>query len=225
MIEASSSWRSAYPGATVGLLAMGDVANPKNHPGLDRKKAEFEAELRAQYAGEDRKSLCALPVLAAYDVYYRTFGKTYHVQHQIESVAFKDKSLPSVAALVEAMFMAELKNQLLTAGHDLDEIQTPLRIDVADGSETYVRMNGEQQQLQAGDMLIADQAGVLSCIIHGPDRRTRIRPGTVRAVFTVYAPPGISKEKVQLHLEDIRDTVKVVAPAASVDHLATYTAE
>lgn len=44
---------------------------------------------------------------------------------------------PSVAALVEAMFIAELKNLLLTAGHDLDAVELPLKLDIARGGERY----------------------------------------------------------------------------------------
>ncbi len=57
--------------------------------------------------------------LPAYASYYRAFDKTYHVLGQLKSVAVKGKAIPSVAALVEAMFIAELHNGLLTAGHDL----------------------------------------------------------------------------------------------------------
>lgn len=219
MLEIASGWRTAYPGASVGVLAMHGVSNPEQHPELERKKEELEQALRARFASENRKSLRALPVLAAYDAYYRKFGKTYHVQHQLESLAFKDKPIPRVAALVEAMFMAELKNLLLTAGHDLDAIEPPLRLDVGSGEVSYVGMNGQEQRVQAGDMLIADRAGVVSCIIYGPDRRTRIRPETVRALFTTYAPPGIAEHAVREHMQDIRDNVRVIAPEASVELL------
>lgn len=214
--EVSSTWKERYPGALIGVLAMQGAANPDRHPELDRSKEALEEELRARYASEDRQSLRKNPVLAAYDAYYRSFGKTYHVQHQLESVVFKGKSIPSIAALVEAMFMAELKNLLLTAGHDGNAAEGPLGVDVASGSETYVRMNGEEQTLKAGDMLIRDRAGVLSSILYGPDRRTRITPETEEVVFTVYAPSGISRQNVQRHLEDLRDNVRIVAPAAAV---------
>ena len=62
-------------------------------------------------------------MIQAYAAYYERFNKTYHVQLQLESVALKGKSIPRVSALVEAMFMAELENLLLTAGHDLDVVQ------------------------------------------------------------------------------------------------------
>jgi DNA/RNA-binding domain of Phe-tRNA-synthetase-like protein len=201
---------------------MQGVENPQQHALLDQKKADLEQALRAQYSSTDRAALKAIPVLASYRAYYGQFGKTYHVQHQLESVVFKKRSIPRIAALVEAMFMAELKNLLLTAGHDLAAIALPLRIDVAKGTERYIRMSGEQQALKAGDMMIADSEGILSCIIYGPDRRTRIRPETERALFTVYAPPGIEKQEVRNHLEDIRENLMLIAPEASIELLEVF---
>jgi len=221
MIDVASAWKLAYPGATVGVLAMHGVENPQQHPDLDRKKEDLERELRVQFSSDDRRSLRAIPVLTAYNTYYKQFGKTYHVQHQLESVVFKNRQIPKVAALVEAMFMAELKNLMLTAGHDWSAIKGRIRIDVATGTESYVRMNGQEQQLKAGDMMIADETDIVSCIVYGPDRRTRIRPETERVVFTVYAPPGIAENDVRLHLEDIRENVAVIAPRSSVDSIET----
>ncbi len=94
------------------------------------------------------------PILQAYDAYYRQFKKTYHVQLQLESILFKGKSIPSVAALVEAMFMAEVDSLLLTAGHDLDTLHLPLTLDAAQGAETYTLFRGEPQTPKAGDMMI-----------------------------------------------------------------------
>jgi DNA/RNA-binding domain of Phe-tRNA-synthetase-like protein len=225
MVEVGSAWKSTYPGASVGVLAMHRVVNPQHHPQLDEKKHILEWTLRAQFSSYDRKSLKAIPTLAAYTDYYKQFGKTYHVQHQLESIVLMDRHIPQVAALVEAMFMAELKNLLLTAGHDLDAIKAPLRIDVADGTESYIRMNGEKQIVKENDMMISDQDGIISCIIYGPDHRTRIQPETERVIFTVYAPPGIEESFVRSHLEDIMENVMVVAPNASVELLETFCAD
>jgi DNA/RNA-binding domain of Phe-tRNA-synthetase-like protein len=214
MLEATPTWKTAYPGSAIGVLAMEGVANPPAHPDLEQMKADLAADLRDRYDEDDRQSLRDLPVLAAYDGYYHQFGQTYHVQHQLESVAFKGKDLPSGAGLVEAMFMAELKNLLLTAGHDLDAVVLPLRVDVATGDESYTRISGAEHGLKAGDMMIADRTGVISCILYGPDRRTRIRPETTSVVFTVYAPAGVGRERVQEHLGTIQRNVEVVAPDA-----------
>jgi DNA/RNA-binding domain of Phe-tRNA-synthetase-like protein len=224
MLVASEAWRVAYPSAAVGLLAMHDVSNPQQHAGLQAQKRSLEVELREHYAGYDRAALKELPILNAYAEYYRQFKKTYHVQLQLESIAFQGKPLPTAGALVEAMFMAELEDHLLTAGHDLEAIELPLRIDVARGDERYVRLNGREQSLKAGDMYIADNQGILSSILYGPDQRTQIRPETRQVLFTTYAPPGIGDQAVRHHLETIRDNVHIIAPDATVVTLAVYTA-
>ena len=214
MFEVTEAWRQAYPTAAVGFLWMRGVSNPEGHPGLDRRKEELETELRRRFAGLDRAALRALPTLAAYAAYYRRFDKTYHVQLQLESVVLKGRSIPRVAALVEAMFMAELQSQLLTAGHDVALVEPPVRVDVASGSEVYTLLNGTEQALKAGDMYIADSQGVLSSIIYGPDNRSRIRPETEEVLFTVYAPPGIEPAAVHAHMDEIRSLVELVSPAA-----------
>jgi DNA/RNA-binding domain of Phe-tRNA-synthetase-like protein len=216
MFNATEAWRTTYPGAHAGFLVMQDVANPAAHPELERRKQALEQHLRAQFAGQDRHALDNFGPIPAYTAYYKQFNKSYHVQGQLASIVFKGKSIPSVAALVEAMFMAEVKNGLLTAGHDFDRLQLPLTVGVAGGDESYTLLRGQVQALKADDMMMMDQVGVISSIMYGPDERTQITPTTRNVLFAVYAPSGIEAQAVQAHLGDIRDHVLVVSPAATV---------
>jgi len=218
----SEAWKAAHPGASVGVLAIRGVINPSHHPSLDEHREELEQQLRSRYSGYDRAALKALPVISAYNAYYKRFKKTYHVQLQLESVIMAGKSVPRVATMVEAMFMAELKNHLLTAGHDLEALELPVGIDVVQGIEQYVRINGEEQQLKSGDMMISDATGVISSVLYGPDRRTRITPETKQVLFTVYVPPGIEEQLVNEHLQDILANVLMVVPTAEVEALEVY---
>jgi DNA/RNA-binding domain of Phe-tRNA-synthetase-like protein len=222
MFEVTSAWKSTYPNAHAGVLVMRAVSNPAHDPELESRKAALEEQLRAQYSGQDRATIASHPILRAYSEYYRQFKKTYHIQLQLESIVLKGKSIPRVAALVEAMFMAEMKDMLLTAGHDLDALQLPLTLDVATGTERYVLLRGEEQVLKAGDMMISDQMGVISSIVYGPDQRTQITPDTRNAIFTVYAPPGIDEQTVIQHLQNIQENVMVFAPQAQVELLKVY---
>ena len=219
MFEITSAWRSVFRDAHVGILVMRDVINPAQHAELERLKTELEEQLRTQFSGQDRAALSMQPVLQAYTSYYKKFKKSYHVQLQLESIVWKGKSIPSVSALVECMFMAEIRNMLLTAGHDLDVLELPLMLDVSRGTETYTILRGDEQVLKPDDMFISDQKGVISSIIYGPDRRTQITPSTRNVVFTVYAPAGIETTAVQHHLEDIREYGLLVAPQAQVELL------
>lgn len=222
MFEVTDTWKSIYPGAHVGVLVIRGVSNPAHHADLEKRKMGLEQQLRSQFSGQDRAMIASHPILEAYGEYYRRFRKTYHIQLQLESIVLKGKSIPSVAALVESMFMAEMQDMLLTAGHDLDRLHLPLRLDVATGNETYTLLRGEQRVLKPGDMMISDQEGVISSILYGPDQRTQITPHTSNVIFTVYAPPRIGEDSVLEHLQHIQENVMVFAPQAGVESLNVY---
>lgn len=224
MLTITEHWKSRYPGAHIGVLVMNNVANPAICPSLEEKKRELTLLLRQRFAREGKEAIRKLAVMKGYKAYYKPFKQTYHVQQQIESIALKGKSIPGVAALVEAMFMAEMENMLLTAGHDLDVLMPPIRIDVAEGQEVYTRINGEEQILKADDMYIADAAGVISAIIYGPDQRTQITSGTRNVLYTVYAPQGISAPYVENHLVALREYIHIITPEAHTTELTVYSA-
>lgn len=221
-VNVRDAWREAFPGAHVGMVALENVSNPPTHEILQARVAEIEATLRAQYAGAERSTLAALPVIAAYQRHYRAFGQTYHVLRQLESVALKRKPLTSPSALVEAMFAAELESLLLTAGHDLDAVTPPLVIDRSAGGETFTGIGGQLQTLRPGDMLMRDEQGIISAVVYGPDQRTRLTSSTRRVLFTSYAPAGIGSEPLSHHLEELAALTRIVAPDASVRLLSVF---
>ncbi|MGC8658326.1 MAG: phenylalanine--tRNA ligase beta subunit-related protein [Desulfomonilaceae bacterium] len=223
MFTVSNGWKQAYPGAHFGVLIMKNVCNPSEHPELDSVKRELEADLRALF--KDRSELKLLEPIRAYREYYKRFNKTYHVLQQLESVIFKDKPIPAVSALVESMFIEELRNSLLTAGHDWDLITEPITLDIAAGDENYTRMNGQNQIVKPSDMIVRDAKGIISSLIYGPDQRTRISRSTQNVFFTVYGVPGIGEMPVLQHLQGIEANVRVFAPLASTYLLKVYIAD
>jgi DNA/RNA-binding domain of Phe-tRNA-synthetase-like protein len=223
MFQISEDWRLAYPGAAVGFLVLHGVTNPEQHPELNERAAQLESNLRVRFGGLPSGTLTDLPTLQAYAAYYRPFKKTYHVLLQLQSVIYKGKSIPRTSALVQSMFMAELQNQLLTAGHDLDVLEPPVRVGISTGQERYTLLRGEEQPLKAGDMMMQDAQGVISSILYGPDLRTRIHPGTTRVMYAVYAAPGIVEGLVYEHLRSIQENVQVFSPQAHLDRLEIFT--
>lgn len=222
MLIISDKVKKVYPEALMGILAMKNVCNPKKHEGLDRYKLELENNLRKNFTGLDRVELKNMEPLKTYNNYYKKFKKTYHVLLQLESIVFKNKSIPKVASLVEVMFIAELKNLLLTAGHDLDAIGLPIKLDVSNGGEKYTQISGQGKELIYNDMMVSDSKGIISSIIYGPDKRTQIKPDTRNVLFVVYAPPGIEKFKVLQHLQDIQNYIHIIAPESEIKLLKVY---
>ena len=208
------TWHAAHPGAPCGVLAMRGVANPVGAPALDREKEDLEANLRTRFGELDRAAIRETGLLPAYAAYYKRWGQRYHVALQVESVAQKGKEIPRVAALVEAMFVAELRSQVLTAGHDLAALTPPVRLDVGTGEQRFQTPHGEDATVKAGDMFMADTQGVLSAIITGPAAHGRITPETTSVLFAAYGVPGIPPDAVETHLAEIERLVRLVSPAA-----------
>jgi hypothetical protein len=86
----------------------------------------------------------------------------------------------------------------------------------------FTMLNGREQVLKPGDMMMADGLGVISSVLYGPDQRTRIVPATHSVLFTVYAPAGIEEPMLRQHLRDIESNVRLVAPEAETELLEVY---
>jgi DNA/RNA-binding domain of Phe-tRNA-synthetase-like protein len=216
-IVVSEAWRASFPEARAGMLLLDGVTNGPAPRELQVEVHRIEAELRHRFGMGDRASLEALPTIQAYQRHYRAFGQTYHVLRQLVSVAIGGQAVSSPSSLVQAMFAAELHNQLLTAGHDADAVQWPVTLDVSRAGDEFVGLGGKQHVVRPGDMLMRDAAGIISAVIYGPDDRTRLVDNqTRRALFATYAPAGISTSQVLDHLEELAGLVGVVAPDAQV---------
>lgn len=222
VLNISKAWTTAFPKSSAGILAITHIPQTPPSPFFDAKRVEIENELRVRFSYSTRGALENLPTIQAYETYYRKFKKTYHVLLQLESVALKGKSIPNVPPAIGAMFMAELKNQLLTAGHDLSSLQGSLQLGVATGDEHYLLLNGTSQHLKPGDMMISDDSGTISSIIYGPDQRTRLKPESQSVIYTVYGVPGIDEDQIYNHLEDIRDFFLAGYPDSNVAQLKVY---
>ncbi|WP_371371321.1 phenylalanine--tRNA ligase beta subunit-related protein [Sporomusa aerivorans] len=215
MLNVTDAWRKAYPEASVGIMVINNVLNPAQNKALAIHRQALLEILGAKFS--DQKDLNDYSPIKAYNDYYKRYGKTYHVKQQIESVVFKGKKIPDKASLVEAMFMAELKNCLLTAGHDYTTLKMPITLNVAKGSEKYTLINEREQQLKQEDMFMQDNEGIISSIIYGPDLRTRIKSSTQKAAFFIYAPPGITQKEISDHLSDIYTYVASISAMAKIE--------
>ncbi|MBP2637049.1 MAG: hypothetical protein H6Q72_2956 [Firmicutes bacterium] len=193
---------------SIGILIMENVQNESFEDKLKSVRQESEATIRAKFDQATRGDLKVFHPIDAYISYYKNFGYTYHVLPQLESI-IKGKSIPIGLPSVEAMFISELKNMLLTAGHDLDKMKPPLVLRVSTGNEIFTAMNGKNVATVPNDIMITDQENVISTILRGPDLRTAITQETTRVIYTVYAPFGVEEQLVREHLRDIEAYVRM----------------
>jgi len=213
-ISATAEWRATHPGAIIGLLELSRVDNTRPSPALDERKREMEARLRERYQRFTRQDFLSLPVMAAYARYYKRFGKTYHVQLQVESIVSKGKSLPNVSPLVDSNFIAEVDTLVLTAGHDVSKLYGGVSIDVSQEGDELTQMHGAAKLIRAGDMIMRDEKGICCSILYGQDDRSPISAQTSHVLYVAYAPPGVPAETVTAHLRAVEQHARLFSPLA-----------
>lgn len=216
-VTLTDAFKKMHPGALIGILEIGEVDNSSPSNALNEEKRATEARLRQRYAGYTRAQFLALPVIAAYESYYKRFEKTYHVQLQLESIVLKNKNLPDVSPLVDANFAAEVETLVLTAGHDVAKLKEPLCIDVTQPDENFVQMNGSAKKIRGGDMAMRDGGGISCTVIYGQDNRSPIAAATRNVLYVAYAPSGVGEAVVTTQLDAIERNIQKFAPKAQIE--------
>ena len=203
MINVTPLVRSSYPEAKFGFMVVKGICSTDGRAVMNNIVGAEIERIKSKYPDYQRKAVLATEPLRHYAAYYKRYNKSYHVLGQLESVLLKGKSLPPVGVPIEAMFLAEITNLLLTAGHDLDLIKGALTVDAATEPMSYKVLSGQEQNLVNNDLYLADEKGVLSSILHGPDYRTRITETTRSALFFVYGVEGVTEKLIYEHLKTI----------------------
>jgi DNA/RNA-binding domain of Phe-tRNA-synthetase-like protein len=224
-ISATREWPIAHPGAMIGLLELSGVVNTRASHSLAERKRETEARLRESYQGFTRENFLALPVMSAYERYYKGFKKTYHVQLQVESIVLKGKNLPDVSPLVDSNFIAEVETFVLTAGHDVAQLHEPVFMDVSREGDIIMQMNGTSKAIRAGDMIMKDADGICCSILYGQDNRSPISSETSHVLYVSYAPAGVGAEAVDLHMHKVVENIRLFSPTALIEQQQLLVAE
>jgi len=157
--------------------------------------------LASSYGQLERKELKKIEMLEPFVRYFKAFKKTYHLFLQLESFVHKERPLPFITPLVSAYFLAELETGVLASAHDLDRIVPELELRKSEGGEILTLLNGEERTAPAGDALLMDAEGLLTCVIQGQDSRTILNPGSRNAAYFVYGPPGVSDRDLSKALD------------------------
>jgi DNA/RNA-binding domain of Phe-tRNA-synthetase-like protein len=203
-VELRSELKLLYPRAIFGGLMVENVTNNKKNPRLEKEKRDLEAEIREDYPDVDQDE-----VIRSYDTYYKKWGKTYPIEFQVKTIK-GGRNFPQVSTLVDSMFLAELRNRVLTSGHDQDRIQSDLWFDLSDEGETYLKLNGKEQELPKSDIILRDRDDILASVLYGPARKTSISSETSNPLYFAWCPYKFGESTVEEHLMDIVRNLELV---------------
>jgi len=220
MLTIDDSVRELYPGAKMGILAVKDVSDSGFM--TEEEVAEFLQDLSRKYAQFEREELKELYPISAYIAYYKKFGSSYHLLGQLESLIKGKKTANFDSGLLQAMFLSEMDDMLLTAGHDLAKLHLPLELKIATGEETYQSISGKEAVVVIRDLLLIDKEGPVSSILKGPDFPSRITSQTSEVLFSVYAPPGIGEGYIKDSLKKLEKRIRALSPSSNTELLQVY---
>ena len=161
-IKINEHVKNLYPSAVFGSLLVLNVPNKRQDKKLEERKIQLKNDLENNIKKSPNDEL----ILHHYKTYFKRWNKSYPVDFQIQSIR-KGKNLPQVSVLVDSMFHAELKNVILTSGHNVDELNGDLEFDISTGDEQYIKIDGNFQQLKEGDILLHDNKDILANILYG----------------------------------------------------------
>ena len=196
-VNTTESLKEMYPDSIFGNLIIRGVPNRKRNEFLEERKRTLEREIKEKYAEVDKDN-----IIHYYNTYFKLWKKTYPIVYQIKTVKSGGK-FPQVSVIVDCMFIAELKNRILTSGHDLVEIKGDLTFDISQGGEQYLKIDGRKQELKKNDIVLKDNEGILASILYGPARRTSISLKTKNALFFAWCPYSMDEEIIMSHLNEI----------------------
>lgn len=203
-INLTQALKEKFPNSMFGSLVIRDIPNRKGHETLEQHKRELESKIRENNIETDKDEM-----INYYDTYFKMWNKTYPIEYQINTIRSGGK-FPKVSVLVDCMFLAEIKDRILTSGHDLDEIQGDLNFDISEGGEKYLKLNGQEQTLKKNDVILKDNKGILASILYGPARRTSITHETKNAIYFAWCPYALDEEIIRCHLDEILLNLKSV---------------
>jgi len=144
MIKVLPIVREVYPGAKFGIMIASGLTAASERSGMDTLKSAEIDRIKTEHKGYERKTVLNSKPICYYAAYYKKFKKTYPVLLQLESILLKNKGIPNAGVPVESMFLAEVNNLLLTAGHDLNHINGILMLNIAAGTVNVDGVTEEQ---------------------------------------------------------------------------------
>jgi len=202
-VNLTDKLKTRYPQATFGSLIIKEIPNRKKNDILEEKKLSLEQKIKRGQIDANKDD-----IIKNYNGYFKKWKKTYPLRFQLETIKRGGK-FPQISLLVDSMFLAELKNRILTSGHDLDEIKGNLIFDISKEAKEYLKLNGQTQKLKKDDIILKDQKGILASILYGPAKRTSISLKTKNVLYFAWCPYQIKEGVMVNHLNDIVSSLKL----------------
>jgi len=201
-----------YPSTHVGLIFVTACNNQISSPEISFVLKESETVLKEKMV---ETPLLELPEMKKWRETYKTFGAKKGRRVSIEAMAKrvnKGESLPSISPLVDLYNAVSLRYMFPCGGEDLDKVSGDVKLTISDGTESFLRIGGEENEPPSvGEVVYKDDLGCLCrCWNWREADRTKLTDQTRNAVLVVETlSPEREKEFISAlkHLSDLVGTL------------------
>jgi len=127
----------------------------------------------------------------------------------------KERSLPSIHPLVDLCNALSMAYAIPVAVLDADQVDWPLQVRYADGTETYQAFSGETEQPRPGEVVFADAGGSAHARrwTNRQSAGSAVRPGTSTVLIVAEAMHESAAADVARLIEEISAAVAAAWPA------------
>ncbi|RLG40877.1 MAG: hypothetical protein DRO01_03460 [Thermoproteota archaeon] len=184
-------------GAYVAAGVVGGVEVREDWPGLTELIASVERDLRARVSLD---SLRDDPVVRAFRDFFWRIGidptKTRPSAEALARRVLAGRGIPRINNVVDAGNGASLELLVPIGLYDLDRVEPPIHLRLAEAGEEFTPIGGSARTLSGGEPVLADSLGILHLFPHRDCRRTMIRPDTRRVFVVACGVPGVEPDRV-----------------------------
>lgn len=152
-----------YPTLKVGVLCVKGLKNAEDQAEVFELLEKVSNQVKKEYAG---KELSKVPKISDWREAYRAFGyKPSSYRPSVEALlrrALGDKGLPNINSVVNLYNLISIKYALPVGADDLQKIQGPIRLTVAEGNESFITLGSKDKEIaKPGEIIYRDDKEVL----------------------------------------------------------------
>lgn len=185
MLEASPAAQAALDGITVHWMVVRRVAAGGDPPAAG-----------AQARGRELGAIAEAPVAQAYRELFWTMGidptKERPAGEALARRLARDGALPSILPVVDAYNLASARTLVPISAFDLEALELPLTLDLAEAGETFEPIGAEPAPVDEGRPVWRDQSGIVSLFLHRDGQRTAISETSQEIVLAVAGPTPLA---------------------------------
>jgi DNA/RNA-binding domain of Phe-tRNA-synthetase-like protein len=213
-VEVDERVFAGYPGYVAAVVVAEGIGNGPSDGASAAELEEAERALLARGLGRAADD----PHIAEWRAAFSRFGaKPKRYPCSAEALAarvLKGGALPRINALVDLYNAISVRHLIPVGGEDLDRLEGPLRLTIADGSERFDGPDAEPPK--PGEVVWRDDAGV-TCRRWNwrQGTRTRLTEASTRAFFVFDRLPALPADELDRATAELSAALSARWPACA----------